>query len=112
MYYPMRVVRSGRYKLIWNIAHGLSYPFASDLWSSPTWQSVWKGRATHFGKRAVDAYLRRPRFELYDLEGDPHEVENLAGKEEHEKVLESLQNKLKEFQKRTGDPWLLKWDYE
>ena len=31
MYYPMRVVRDRSYKLIWNIAHGLPYPFASDL---------------------------------------------------------------------------------
>ena len=28
LYYPMRVVRTRRYKLIWNIAHGLPYPFA------------------------------------------------------------------------------------
>ena len=27
MYYPMRVVHSGKYKLIWNIAHPLPYPF-------------------------------------------------------------------------------------
>jgi N-sulfoglucosamine sulfohydrolase len=42
MYYPMRVVRSGRYKLIWNIAHPLPFPFASDLAPStplPTAQS-------------------------------------------------------------------------
>ena len=32
MYYPMRVVRDKKYKLIWNIAHPLPYPFASDLW--------------------------------------------------------------------------------
>ncbi|MCA9211655.1 MAG: sulfatase, partial [Planctomycetales bacterium] len=33
MYYPMRVVRGSRYKLIWNIAHPLPFPFASDLWA-------------------------------------------------------------------------------
>ena len=31
MYYPMRVIRDKQYKLIWNIAHPLPYPFASDL---------------------------------------------------------------------------------
>ncbi len=33
MYYPMRVVRDEQYKLIWNVAHPLPFPFASDLWS-------------------------------------------------------------------------------
>ena len=112
MYYPMRVVRGGRFKLIWNIAHGLDYPFASDLWAAETWQAVMKRGMTHYGKRRVDAYLHRPRFELYDLEKDPDEVVNLAGEPGHAAVLEELQAKLKAFQKRTGDPWILKWDYE
>ncbi|MCP4640457.1 MAG: sulfatase-like hydrolase/transferase, partial [bacterium] len=51
MYYPMRVVRGRRYKLIWNIAHGLDYPFASDLWDSKTWQGVVKRGETHYAKR-------------------------------------------------------------
>ena len=29
MYYPMRAVRDRKYKLIWNIAHRLEYPFAT-----------------------------------------------------------------------------------
>lgn len=40
MYYPMRAMRKGDYKIIWNIAYQLEYPFASDLWVSSTWQSV------------------------------------------------------------------------
>ena len=31
MYYPMRVVRTRKHKLIWNIAHGLPYPFRYGL---------------------------------------------------------------------------------
>ena len=51
MYYPMRVVRSGRYKLIWNIAHPLPFPFASDLWNSATWQTARRrGPASLYGK--------------------------------------------------------------
>ena len=38
MYYPMRSIISGRDKLIFNIVHELPYPFASDLYASPTWQ--------------------------------------------------------------------------
>jgi len=112
MYYPMRVVRERRFKLIWNIAHGLEYPFASDLWESATWQATIRQKSERYGKRAVEAYLRRPKFELYDLQSDPHEVKNLADDSQYKAELERLQTKLKAFQKRTKDPWVLKWDRE
>jgi len=112
MYYPMRVVRTRRHKLIWNIAHGLEYPFASDLWESRTWQGVLKRGDTHYAKRSVDAYIHRPEFELYDLENDPDEINNLADNSKHAAIREELKRKLKEFQKRTDDPWILKWERE
>ena len=113
MYYPMRVVRTRRYKLIWNIAHGLPYPFASDLWAAPTWQDIYKqGPHALYGKRTVQNYIRRAKFELYDLEEDPHEIRNLSADTRHHSVLRDLQEKLRAFQKRTRDPWILKWNYE
>src|SRR5690606_3900582 len=113
MYYPMRVVRTRRYKLIWNIAHPLAYPFASDLWEAPTWQEVYRrGPEARYGQRTVAEYLHRPKFELYDLESDPDETINLAGDPQHAKQLAELQEKLKQFQRRTDDPWILKWTYE
>jgi N-sulfoglucosamine sulfohydrolase len=112
MYYPMRVIRQRKFKLIWNIAHGLSYPFASDLWAAPTWQATRRRGDKYYGKRAVEAYLHRPEFELYDLENDPHEVENLADYAKHQKVLAELKEKLKAFQQRTNDPWIVKWQHE
>jgi N-sulfoglucosamine sulfohydrolase len=113
MYYPMRVVRQRRYKLIWNIAHALPYPFASDLWAAPTWQAQYEqGMDAMYGKRTVGAYIHRPEFELYDLRCDPHEVRNLADDPAHADTLAQLQTKLKQFQLRTKDPWVLKWEYE
>lgn len=112
MYYPMRVVRGRRYKLIWNIAHGLSYPFASDLWESCTWQATLQSGAKYYGKRSVEAYLHRPKFELYDLQQDPNEVQNLADSPDHANVLAELKAKLKDFQSRTNDPWIIKWQHE
>ena len=112
MYYPMRVVRGRKHKLIWNIADGLDYPFASDLWAASTWQATLRNKSKYYGKRTVEAYLRRPKFELYDLENDPHEVINLADNPKYEKVLAELKTKLKAFQKRTNDPWIVKWEYE
>ena len=78
MYYPMRVVRSKNYKLIWNIAWRLEYPFASDLWASSTWQGIYRNKIEKFGPKKVQDYLFRPEFELYDLEKDPDELNNLS----------------------------------
>jgi len=113
MYYPMRVVRERRYKLIWNIAHGLPYPFASDLWRAPTWQAQWKqGMSAPYGAKTVRSYIHRPAFELYDLQEDPHEGKNLANSSKHEELLGRLKKKLKAFQEQTNDPWVMKWRYE
>ena len=113
MYYPMRVVRSGKYKLIWNIAYPLPFPFASDLYGSTTWQETLKhGEDYVYGKRSVSAYEHRPQFELYDLEKDPDELHNLAEDPAQREKLAELKQKLKQFQKRTNDPWILKWQHE
>ena len=112
MYYPMRVVRTRRYKLIHNVANELTYPSALDLIKSPTWISVAESRGRLFGARTVEAYLHRPKFELYDLERDPNEVVNLADQPEHRQRQAELVEKLKAFQTATKDPWLRKWSYE
>ncbi len=113
MYYPMRVVRSGNYKLIWNIASPLPFPFASDLWNSITWQdTLTRGDDFMYGKRSVRNYIHRPPFELYDLAKDPTEQHNLADDATHRDKLAELQEKLRQFQKRTNDPWIIKWQHE
>jgi N-sulfoglucosamine sulfohydrolase len=112
MYYPMRVLRERRYKLIWNIAHGLSFPTAADLAASPTWKGVLARGDRMYGKRTLDAYLNRPAFELYDLENDPHEIENLAAREDHQDRLKRMQQKIRAVQKQTKDPWIVKWRHE
>jgi N-sulfoglucosamine sulfohydrolase len=113
-YYPMRAVRSGKHKLIFNVAHPLPFPFASDLQDSPTWQGVLARETPSemYGRRPVRQYLQRPRFELFDLEADPDEIRNLADDPAHKQTLESLQTRLREWQKKTQDPWELKWTYE
>lgn len=113
MYYPMKVVHGRKYKLIWNLAYPLPYPFASDLWAAPTWKKQFEqGPDTMYGKRTVDRYIHRPQFELFDLEADPDETVNLADKPEHVGLLQTMKDELKAFQARTKDPWIMKWDYE
>ncbi len=113
MYYPMRVVRGRRYKLIWNLAHPLPFPFATDLWDSPTWQSAYQhGPDAMYGARTVRDYIQRPEYELYDLATDPLESTNLAADPAHAELLRELQARLLAFQQRTADPWLMKQLYE
>ncbi len=113
MYYPMRVVRDAKYKLIWNIAHPLPYPFASDLWAASSWQAqLAKGNDAPYGTRTVGEYVQRPEFELFDIYADPHESNNLAHQPEFAEVLETYQKKLKQMQRQMDDPWIMKWDYE
>tara|TARA_R110002049_G_scaffold27321_1_gene93943 strand:- start:36525 stop:38063 length:1539 start_codon:yes stop_codon:yes gene_type:complete len=113
MYYPMRVVRDDQYKLIWNIAHPLPYPFASDLWAASSWQAQWaKGKDAPYGNTTVGRYVQRPQFELFDIQSDPDETTNLADSPGHQDVLETYKAKLKNLQKTYQDPWIMKWDYE
>jgi N-sulfoglucosamine sulfohydrolase len=105
MYYPMRAIRTRRFKLIHNLAHEQEFPFAADLRQSSAWQSVVRRGMDRYGRRTVAAYLRRPEWELYDLNEDSHEVSNLAGKTEYREELNALQSKLSDFGKRTRDPW-------
>ena len=112
MYYPMRVVREGDMKLIWNIAWRLEYPFASDLWVASTWQSIYRSKAKYFGQRRVQDHLFRPEFELYDLANDPAECFNLATQKKYQATLHRLKEKLHSFQLQTHDPWQIMWDHE
>jgi N-sulfoglucosamine sulfohydrolase len=112
MYYPMRVIRTDRYKLILNIAHQLPYPFASDLWASATWQAALKSEQPYYGRRRIADYQFRPRYELYDLQTDPHELKNLVDDSDHQAVYTELAARLKEFQRKTRDPWITKYTYE
>ena len=113
MYYPMRVVQDRDFKLIWNIAWQLPYPFASDLWASPTWQHAWQqGPDTLYGKHTVQEYVQRKEFEFFAIGKDPTESTNLAEDPEYATRLEQYKQKLKTFQKETNDPWIMKWRYE
>jgi N-sulfoglucosamine sulfohydrolase len=112
MYYPMRGVRDRRYKYILNLAHPLPFPFASDLFGSLTWQGVLKRGDKMYGLRPVEQYVQRPRQELYDITDDPHELKNLAGDSKHAATLARMHDKLVAWQKRTADPWLIKYEHE
>jgi N-sulfoglucosamine sulfohydrolase len=112
MYYPMRMVRTRTHKYILNLAHELEYPHASDLWESATWQGILKRGDLQMGRRSVEAYLHRPKEELYDLTADPEELTNLAADPKAAAVLAGLRARLRDWQKATDDPWLIKYTHE
>jgi len=111
MYYPMRSVRTRRYRYILNLFPELEYPFATDLFASKTWQVVVKKRLERMGQRSVHAYLHRPAEELYDLEHDPVESVNLAGSDENRSILVRMRSLCRQWREKTGDPWLILDNY-
>ncbi len=106
-YYPTRGIRTRRHKYLRNLVPDL-YPFPSDLFASQTWQGVMRRGDKMMGRRPVATFLRRPAEELYDLEKDPQELNNLAGSPQHTEVLATCRRKVDEMQAGTRDPW---WEY-
>jgi N-sulfoglucosamine sulfohydrolase len=71
-----------------------------------------KGKDALYGGRTVDSYINRPQFELFDIASDPAESRNLSEDPAYAETLEKYKSLLKADQKRTGDPWIMKWKYE
>ena len=102
-YYPMRMIRDRNYKLIWNLAYQQTFPLGGGAKKFP--EFINKYNLTHLGKRKLEDFLQRPQFELYDMNKDPNEVNNLAYKPEYADLLEFYKQKLYTFQENTGDIW-------
>jgi N-sulfoglucosamine sulfohydrolase len=107
MYYPMRMARTRRYKYLRNLAHQLPYPLARDILDSASWKAM-QAKKADLGSRSARAYFERPAEELYDLEKDPDELDNVAGDAAYAKALQMMREKLAAFRRRTNDPWLLR----
>jgi N-sulfoglucosamine sulfohydrolase len=112
MYFPMRMIRTRTHKLILNLAHPLEFPCAADLYDSLTWQGILKRGDKMLGERTLENYLHRPREELYDLEKDPNEMKNVADDPKYADVLKDLRARLKDWQVKTKDPWIVKYTHE
>lgn len=111
MFYPMRSVRTKRYRYVLNLFPELEFPFATDLFVSRTWQGILQRKLTMMGKRSTHAYLFRPREELYDIEVDSAESVNLAGDGRLAGVLQQLRETLRQMRNNTDDPWLINDHY-
>ncbi len=105
-YFPYRVLRHRRYKYVRNLAWELPMPLPTDLWRSPTWQSVRDRGLDMMGKRPTRRALRHDREALFDLEADPLELNNLIADPAHATRLEQMRTKLTQHRVATRDPWL------
>lgn len=108
-YYPMRTLRHRRYKLIWNVTPGVEYPLPIDTVQRRTWVDLRKRGDEKMGGRLVEDYLHRPRLELYDLETDPWETNNLAADPAHSGTLDEMVKRLYQRLEKQKDPWIRKY---
>ncbi|HEX3870824.1 MAG TPA: hypothetical protein VHV77_10330, partial [Pirellulales bacterium] len=76
--YPIRAVRDTRYKLIRNLAPQNTYTIGGIHRGEPI--TSWQADAKNDSQLAarVEWLFHRPAEELYDLETDPGEIQNLA----------------------------------
>ena len=95
-YAPMRTVRTERFKYVRNFWHNPRVFLPNDVYASLAGREV-RGR---YGRPS------RVYEELYDLESDPHEQENLADDETYEQVRSKLASTLATWMHETDDPIL------
>jgi N-sulfoglucosamine sulfohydrolase len=112
MYYPMRAVRTRQHKLIVNLAFPLPFPIAGDVFDSDTWEGIIHHPEPSLGGRPLSQYIQRPRIELYDVIADPSESKNLAADSSQASVVRELEQRLRDWQERTADPWIVKAVHE
>ncbi|XP_067005093.2 N-sulphoglucosamine sulphohydrolase [Anabrus simplex] len=109
MYYPMRAVRTKRYKLIHNLNYKMPFPIDQDFYVSPSFQDLLnrtRSKQPLFWYKSLKEYYYRSEWELYDLKMDPEEKTNLVKKSSYKKVFTDLQKQLRDWQAATADPWL------
>jgi len=93
-----RCVRGNRYKLIYNVTPQMEY-WPVDSAQDPGWQEILAAhKAGTLKPEHESAYFQRPRpvLELFDLESDPGELNNLAGRPELRDIQQSLMEAMQE----------------
>ena len=101
--YGIRSVRGERYKYIWNFTPKIEFKNACT--QTATFKSwVKKAQSGDLdAKDKVRRYKWRPEVEVYDLQNDPYEWNNLAGNEGIKPVQNRLSRVLKEWMQSQGD---------
>ena len=115
-YFPQRSVRGPRYKLIESLLPGTVHPdyaktleklkgdFASQRYAGKLDLESAIEQAVSPIRDAYQLMRQPPRYQLYDLQQDPHEFVNLADADEHRETLDNLKQRLTQWRHQTRDP--------
>jgi arylsulfatase A-like enzyme len=104
--YPIRSIRSRDYKLILNLAS--QQPYHEKHVMDIDRENYWKATAAAAARdpavaRPLDRYLKRPPVELYAVNKDPWELENLADCPDLATIRRELEEKLRTWMRKQGD---------
>lgn len=106
-YYPRRSVRDRKYKLIRNLLHTRENPhylaYAFQMYGTGTLPDE-LAMADPLVKKAYETWRNPGEYELYDLENDPHEWNDLSSDPSYRDEMERLKSVLLQWQKETRDP--------
>lgn len=105
----IRSVRTEKYKLIRNAYLDLPHGTAADLGKSPSFADLLrlKKDGTLSPAQAGLFAVPRPEYELYDLQADPWESNNIVHQPEMADIVAQLSRALEQWRADTGD-----WDPE
>ena len=100
-----RCIRTEKYKLIYNAFPYTTSAFTGDMRQSPAWYELLSAKRQDkmTGEQAQLFLFPRPMIELYDLEIDPFEHNNLADHPDYYNVASELLKQLFFWQKETND---------
>lgn len=109
-HYPSRVIFDGRFYYIQNLMHQKKYELPADLmveegWGNGSYQATLDAEITYPIQYKLLKQLEsgRPFEELYDMQNDPGQLLNLAGKEAYLEKQEELKNALLKWREESYD---------
>jgi len=109
IYFPQRSIRSDRYHLILSLVQDRPNPVADYYARGLDGRNGITVPMEAVSKQVREAYATfrdAPQVQLYDLDRDPHELANLAGKPEYAAVQRRLLGQLEAWRQQTRDPLL------
>ena len=113
-YYPMRAgvgrVNGTLYRLVHNLNFNLDFAILEDVYVTSTWSALEAdgeaGTNTTGWVYDYSTYMRRPEWQLFDVDADPLSLRNVAEDPLHAPALQAMQGRLLTWRRATNDPWL------
>jgi N-sulfoglucosamine sulfohydrolase len=106
--YPIRSITDGTWHYIRNLKpeniyiekHLMARMPPNDYW--PSW--IFQSQVNDRSYELVSRYIKRPAEQLYRIDNDPDEQNDLAGKKEMQQIRKKLSDQLDLWIKQEGDP--------